>query len=72
MKPPTILPSDAAHPIYGTIRFTVAILGLTVILWGSAESFDYTELQAILAMFVLLATGEGALAWLRRRPTDDK
>lgn len=60
------IPEDPKHPIYPLLRFTVALVSLTVILAVSASNFDITEIRTIIAMFIVLAGGEGLIGFFQR------
>jgi len=49
------------------IRLIILLITMTVILATTATKFDYTEIRAIILIFLGAASAEGAIASLRRR-----
>jgi hypothetical protein len=57
---PSYSPNDPNHPIWGFFKFTLALIALTLLLWGEASNFDETEIRVITQFAALWAGGAGA------------
>lgn len=57
--------SDPSHPLWALSRLIVVMLSLVVVLYLNAASFDKTELQTIITMFVIAGGAEGATQFVR-------
>lgn len=59
---------EATHPIWPIIRLVVIMVGLTAVLYLTANNFDSTELKTIITMFLIGSGVEGVSAVLARIP----
>lgn len=69
------LPADPQHPLWHFLRWTVTVIGVTVVLWANASDFDATEGKAITSIATLLAvafTGEKQFFKHMRKQQGDK
>jgi hypothetical protein len=57
--------SEPTHPLWSLIRLSILMLSLVFVLWMNASSFDKTEIQTIVTMFMVAAGVEGASQFVR-------
>lgn len=63
--------TDAEHKrlsmILGTVRFSIVIVALVILLWLNATHFDATEIKSIFGVAFVAAAGEGVTAFLQNK-----
>ncbi len=62
---------NAQHPLWATIRFIVLCGAVTLVLWRNANSFDETEVRAILEIALMAGGYEGVMSYLSVKKKKD-
>ena len=58
--------TNAAHPLWATVRFVVLVIAVTLLLYNNADNFDETEIKTIIEIAVISGGWEGIQTYLGR------